>query len=139
MSVAGRRCSFARNLSLKQSFRYKLPSTELLTGKPRLQLFCLLSGAVEGKVKPVEIAHHAQDFLLSCTSRERKVNPLFKLLAGNNFIPGTEVVEGTLTQLEQMFSCHCITFPSLLLAGVAADIQMSIFPLGTDPRAFISP
>lgn len=66
------------------------------------------------------------------------MNPLFKLLAGNNFIPGTEVMEGTLTQLEQVFSCHCVTFPSLLLAGVAADIQMNIFPLEADSRSFIS-
>lgn len=57
MSVAGRCCSFARNLSLKQSFRYKLPTTKLVTAKPRLHIFCLLSGAVKGKVKPVEIAH----------------------------------------------------------------------------------
>lgn len=66
------------------------------------------------------------------------MNPPFKLLAGNNFIPGMEVVEGTLTQLEQVFSCHCIPFPSSLLAGVAADIEMSIFPLETDPKGFIS-
>lgn len=61
-----------------------------------------------------------------------------KLLAGNNFIPETEIVKGTLTWLVQAFSCHYITFSPSLFAWVPADIQMGIFPLGTYPRAFIS-
>lgn len=66
------------------------------------------------------------------------MNPPFKILAGNTTIPGAAVVKGTLTQLEQVFSCHCITFSPSLLAWVAADSQMGMFPLGTDPRGFIS-
>lgn len=142
MSVAGRHCSFARNLSLKQSFRYKLPSTEQVSGIPRSQLFCFLSGAVEGKGKPVEIAHLWQlcpGLSTFLHKQGEKSEPPFQLACRQHhhswdrgcWRHSNPAGRGVFLPLY-----HLLTL--VIAAWVAADSQTGIFPLGTDPRGFIS-